>query len=77
MEKKNKKNFDILSVRHFVCRHFVCRHFVFRHSVLQPHGAPATTKDRRHLINNHESLVRFCREYVNKPLTAFLENWSH
>ena len=27
-------------------------------------------------ISNPESLVSFCREYVNKPLTALLKNWS-
>ena len=56
------------------CSSFEGRIYAF---TAPPHGAPATNKDRRHLINNHESLVRFCREYVNKPLTAFLENWSH
>ena len=42
-----------------------------------PVGSPAIARDRRHLVNTREALVEFCREYVNKPITAFLENWSH
>ena len=42
-----------------------------------PSGSPTTARDQRHLVNNKEALVKFCREYVKKPLTAFLESWKH
>ena len=35
------------------------------------------TRDRRHHIQNHESLVEFCREYVKLPLETFLENFRN
>ena len=33
--------------------------------------------DQRHVINTHESLVEFCREYIKKPLEDFLDSWGH
>lgn len=38
---------------------------------------PAGGNDSRHLVNTHEDLVFFCREYVKLPLDSFLDNWSH
>ena len=37
----------------------------------------ARMRDRKHLINTHESLVQFCREYVKLPLDIFLDSWNH
>ena len=31
----------------------------------------------RHLVNTHEALVEFSREFVNKPLVSFLNEWVH
>ena len=42
-----------------------------------PEGSPATARNRRHLVNTREDLVKFCDEYVKRPLTTFLENWTH
>ena len=33
--------------------------------------------DLKHVINTHEALVEFCREYIKQPLEDFLESWSH
>ena len=33
--------------------------------------------DRKHLVNTHEALVEFCREFVKEPLDSFLETWTH
>ena len=34
------------------------------------------TRNVRHLLNDHDSLVKFCREQVKRPLDDFLENWN-
>ena len=33
-------------------------------------------RDRKHIVNTHEQLMKFCEEFVNKPLELFLENWK-
>ena len=42
-----------------------------------PAGSPPSTRDQRHIVNTHDALVTFCSEYVKKPISAFLDNWSH
>ena len=42
-----------------------------------PTSAPTGTRDVRHLVNSHAQLVKFCQDYVKKPLETFLEGWSH
>ena len=39
----------------------------------------ANTRPRnvRHLVNTHESLVNFCRDFVKLPLDRFLDSWDH
>ena len=37
----------------------------------------AGRRDRRHLVNSHSELIKFCSEHVKQPLEAFLESWSH
>ena len=37
----------------------------------------AGRRDRRHLVNSHSDLIKFCSEHVKQPLEAFLESWSH
>ena len=34
-------------------------------------------RDRKHVLNTHEALVKFCDQYVKKPLQAFLQSWDH
>ena len=34
-------------------------------------------RDKRHLVNCHDSLKSFCAEYVRRPLEDFLESWQH
>ena len=34
-------------------------------------------RDRKHLINTHEALVEFCREFVKVPLDTVLSSWDH
>ena len=41
-----------------------------------PAGSPPSSRDQRHLVNSRDSLVTFCSDYVQKPLNAFLDNWS-
>ena len=42
-----------------------------------PASAPATARDRKHLIITHDALVEFCREFVKLPLDTFLDSWNH
>ena len=35
-----------------------------------------SSRDQRHLINTHESLSAFCREFIKKPLDEYLQHWS-
>ena len=35
------------------------------------------SRDRKHVVNTHDALVDFCRDFVKKPLDAFLETWNH
>ena len=37
----------------------------------------ANSRDRRHLVNDYEMLVKFCEDYVRKPIETFLENWQY
>ena len=43
-----------------------------------PNDSPAanSTRDRRHLVNDHDMLVKFCREFVKKPIETFLDSWQ-
>ena len=34
------------------------------------------SKDKRHLVNDHDSLVKFCEEYVKKPVETFLQTFQ-
>ena len=40
-----------------------------------PAGAPPT-RNRRHLVNDHDALVEFCRDFVKKPIESFLGTWN-
>ena len=31
----------------------------------------------RHLVNTHDGLVKFCHDFVKKPLDTFLAEWTH
>ena len=33
-----------------------------------------SSRDLRHLVNDQETLVDFCREYIKQPLDLFLES---
>ena len=35
------------------------------------------SNDRKHVINSHEALIDFCREFIKKPLNDFLDSWNH
>ena len=39
-------------------------------------SAASTSRDRRHLVNDHDALVKFCGEFVNKPIETFLDSWQ-
>ena len=40
-------------------------------------GSQPNARDKRHLVNNSETLNKFYREFVKKPLELFLENIRH
>ena len=33
--------------------------------------------DHKHVINTHEALVEFCKDYIKQPLDDFLQSWDH
>ena len=35
-----------------------------------------SAREQRHLINTHEALVNFTREFIKRPLDAFVDNWN-
>ena len=35
------------------------------------------SRDRRHLVNNYDMLVDFCREFVQLPINTFLNSWPY
>ena len=36
----------------------------------------SASRDRKHLINTHDALVQFCRDYIQEPLENFLGSWN-
>ena len=54
------------------------RVYAFTPSASSSNSASATFhRDRKHLVNSHDSLVTFCREFVKLPLENFLDSWNH
>ena len=33
-------------------------------------------RNTRHLVNNHQSLVKFCDEHIKVPIQTFLDHWE-
>ena len=51
---------------------------VFAYTKSPNSSASATpTRDRRHLVNNYDMLVDFCREFVHQPISTFLNTWTY
>ena len=38
--------------------------------------AAGPSRDRRHLVNDHDALVKFCGDFVKKPIETFLDSWQ-
>ena len=53
-----------------------CSTFNGRVFAFTPVTQGPSTRDVRHLVNNHETLVKFCCDYVKLPLDLFLQSFS-
>ena len=43
-----------------------------------PRSLPKSRKfDHKHVINTHDALKDFCKEYIQAPLEDFLNQWNH
>ena len=49
---------------------------VFAYTKNPAPGGAQPTRNRRHLVNDHDMLVEFCREFVKKPIESFLGTWN-
>ena len=42
-----------------------------------PSTSTSGSRDRKHLVNSHDALVQFCRDYIQEPLDNFLNSWNY
>ena len=40
-------------------------------------SSTTASRDRKHLVNTHDALVQFCRDFIQEPLENFLASWNH
>ena len=41
-----------------------------------PTSSSSSAREQRHLINTHDALVSFCREFIKRPLESFIDSWN-
>ena len=41
-----------------------------------PNPNSESGRDSRHLVTDYDAMVKFCREYVKKPIDTFLDSWA-